>query len=423
MTRTTQELREDRNTKITALQAMLDSESYDETAYDGMKAEVDALNGRIDRQENLAVLEADLDRPEPSAGAAQAVGGQPIRGPEAKLEFESFGHFLATAAFSPNDQRLQFVEPSMQAEQRMDTGSSGGFAVPVQFLEQIMAVDPAMTPLLARVARLQAGSPPDAEVSFPALDQDSAAAPDHQFGGVTMKWIGEGETKPATELKLRMVTIKPEELGGHVPVTEKLLRNWPSTGAFIEGLLRSALNGGIEEALHNGNGVSKPLGIYQSGAAAKINRNTASTVKYVDLAKMVATSLSRGGARIWLANPALLEDLMQLENSNGNLIWVRDSAVEGSPGALIGYPVFLDEFAPAKGTLGDLALVQPDPYYIVKEGSGPFVATGQSGTDFENNKMKIKISTNIGGSPWLKAPYERRDGSETSPFVLLDVPA
>lgn len=427
---TIKQLREKRATKVKAMRAMVEAHEsgdgsipFDQSAFDALESDAGTIASQIDSQERLEALEVELAAATPAVAEGQIASGIEVIRDAGDQPFDSLGEFGILAHLGGRgDPRMKPYE--MTAEQRMDTGISGGFAVPNQYSGQVLQIDPAANPFTSMAFELPAGTPPDAALTFPALDQDGTA-PDHQFGGVTVTWEGEGVAASATEGKLREVTLEPFGVSGYVPITDKLLRNWTAAGAWLNGLLGPALAAGKELAFQEGNGIKKPLGFRVADCALGINRNTANTVKLVDLAKMVARSMTRGGMAAWLINPALQEDLIQLVNSNGNLIWkdTPDSIVAGSPASLLGKPVFLDEFAAAKGSKGDIALVQPNPAYMIKPGSGPFIETGKSGTDFEAGKSKIKISTHVGGQPWLTKPFKRRDGTETSPFVLLDVVA
>lgn len=177
----------------------------DEAAkYDNMKADLTKLDKKIAREEELAGLESSLSEPVPAI--SRRAGIERPKGPEAKRQFESLGEFMHAVRFNPNDQRLDYVERNpgdMQAsEQRMDTGTSGGFMVPVQFRNTLMQVDPQKSVFRERSTVLDAGTPPDAAVSMPALDQ-TGNAPANMYGGVTVQWTGETGTVQESNFKLR----------------------------------------------------------------------------------------------------------------------------------------------------------------------------------------------------------------------------
>lgn len=419
-------LRAERNELATKMSALADKENptdEDNLSFDIAAEEFEKADANVKRAEKVAAAKARLDEPRPSAGAMQAVDPSTVAipaGPEAKQKFECFEEFLCAVVMARTnqgtDQRLEFKAIDLRSEQSMGVGTKGGFMVPAEFRAELLAVDPAQTPLLANARRLPPGASPDAAVTLPALDQDT-----NQHGGVTVARIGEGVAKPETDADLKQVTWTPTEIAAHIALTDQLIRNWSGAMGFAQGLLGSALNAALEAEAYNGNGVAQMLGVLQSGAAYDVARETALDFTLQDVARMASRKLQRGAAGFWLYNPLLLANLMQMKDGNNNLVW-QSNVVEGSPGSIWGMPAFPYEFAAAVGSRGDVCLVQPNPYYIIKEGSGPFVDTGYINTDFTTNRTRVKIFTMNDGGPWLQSPFKLQNGSEVSPFVVLDVP-
>lgn len=421
---TLEALREERNEKVATMTGILDAAgsgalSEDQEAeYDKLEAELEGLDKRIERQEKHDARKAALGQPEPSIGQRQAMGAP--KGPEAKKDFETLAEFMATAIKNPNDQRLANLYQDMsdlRGEQSMGEGSAGGFAVPTQFRDQLLMVEPQAAIIRGRSNVIPAGSPPDAAITMPALDQ-TGGVPGNVYGGVETNWIGEGDTKPATDAKLREITLQPHELAAHIPVTDKLLRNWLAASSVLERLLRGALTSAQESAFFSGNGVGKPLGFANAGATVTIPRGTAGAVEYEDIAAMVGKILMDGGEPYWLISQSVYPQLLTMTNENGQYIW-QPNAVEGSPGSLMGYPVFWHQRSPVLGQVADVMIVNTATHYLIKDGSGPFIDTGFSGDDFVRNKRRIKIFTNVDAQPWLTAPFKQESGYEVSPFVRL----
>ncbi|MGE6693342.1 phage major capsid protein [Sphingobium limneticum] len=399
------------------------------TAYDGLKAQLDGLDSRIARLTGLQTAETASSTVIP----AVARGGQVTvpQGPHGKTEFESLGEFLSAVRFNQNDPRLNYVENAaanadgqIDASMRMDNDVQGGFMVPPQLSSTIMKVEPQNALVRPNATVIPAGSPPDAGITIPALDQ-SGQNPKNMFGGVEFKWIGEGEEKPETDAKLKGVTLTPHEIAGFVTITDKLLRNWQASGAFIENLFNGAAASAEDFAFQRGDGVHKPMGALNAPATKWVNRLTANQVKYEDLAAMVARILMRGGAPIWSIPQAVLPSLLTMTDPAGHYIWKANSAVDaavsGVAGTLLGYPVRWNNRAPLLGSRGDLLLADWS-HYLIKDGSGPFVATSEH-VKFTSNQTVIKFFWNVDGAPWLNAPITEENGWEVSPFVALDVPA
>lgn len=420
-----EELRETRKSRMQEIEALLekDPESFDEeaeTKFDELHAEVERIDAQLERGAKAEALAAKAREPEPAVGERAVVSAlgestHPHRGPEAKTSFESLGEFMSAVRFNPDDQRLHF-----QAAQRMKDGSQGGFAVPEQFSDQILEVGPQDAIVRPRAAVIEAGDPPDAAINIPALDQ-TGAQPHNRYGGVEVRWTGEGGTKHESEAKLRMVKLQPQEVAGLIYVTDQLLRNWASADTFLRRQLGGALRRAEDRAFWRGDGVAKPKGVIEADAAYKVTRDTGNTIKYVDLVNMEERLLDMDDA-VWVCTPAGLSQLRQLQDPAGRYIWTgADTAArDGQAGILLGRPVIKNERSPALGSLGDIALVSLQ-HYLVKDGSGPFVAMSEH-VKFADNQTAVKIFKLVDGQPWLTETFKLENSFEASPFVLLDVP-
>jgi HK97 family phage major capsid protein len=402
-----------------------DLTAEEKEAFDTAKASKEDLDKRIERLEGVEASEADLDRVVPAA--SRRAGIQRPGGDPAAREFESIGEFLSAVRFNQNDQRLHFVEGAsaaedengLRAEMRMDSDTAGGFMVPTQFRSNIMSVAPQDALVRPRANVIPAGSPPDAGITMPALDQ-SGENPGNVHGGMTFAWIEEGGEKPDTDAALRGITLTPHEIAGTVTVTDKLLRNWQASASFLENLMRGGVSAAEDYAFLRGTGNGQPLGALNAPVLKLVNRGVANQVSYTDLVNMVAVLLMRGGSPVWSIPQGALPQIAKLKDENGNYIWVAN-AREGFAGTLLGYPVRWNNRAPALGSKGDILLADWS-YYLIKDGSGPFVAASEH-VLFKQNKTVIKIFWNVDGAPWMNAPFKEENGYEVSPFVGLDVPA
>lgn len=336
-----------------------------------------------------------------------------ILGPEAKRDFSGLGEFLATVAFNPNDQRLHYQEFNAATDQSYGSGTRGGFAVPEQFSGQFLQVSPQAAVFRPRANVIPAGSPPDSAILIPALDQSTTNG---IYGGVSVSWIQEGATKPQTDANLKQIRLEPHEIAGHIAVTDTLLRNWAAAEAFLGTQLNGALLAAEDYAFYRGTGIGQPLGILNSAAIKTVSRTTTGHVTYADLAEMYSV-MKVGGAPFWLISQSVLPDLLTMEDTEGHLIW-QPNAAGGTPGTLLGLPIVITERSPALGTAGDVALIDAK-YYLIKDGSGPFVSMGAINDDFTKNKSRIKIFRLVDGKPWVNGLIPLENGGTVSPFVIL----
>lgn len=386
------------------------------TKFDELNASIEGLDKLIEAEKRVASLTAALDEPAETVHRPQVVPGLPSQNNQKKDDggFKSLGEFVNAVRFGDPRGRLQ----AAVAEQSMGVDTAGGYAVPEQFRDELLAVDLADT-VVRRYARIiPAGSPPDAKLSIPALDQAEGT-----FGGVEVSWIGEGATKPQTEAKLRQVTLEPKEVAGSIDVTDQLLRNWEAAGSVLRELLAGALGLAEDLAFLTGNGVGKPAGVLGATGAIAVNRATANQITFEDVAnmvgKMVPSALNR--AR-WVATYSALPQIIAMKDDAGNSIFIRGDATKGIADTLLGYPISWTGNTPALGSKGDLMFVS-FPHYLIKDGSGPYIAASEH-VKFRQNQTVIKIFRLVDGKPWVTAPLTLGNGVTTvSPYVILDVPA
>lgn len=383
--------------------------------YDRRMAEVEKSDDAFRREEDLQRHELKLEQKEEVDDREKKYG-----------EFRSLTEMVCAIRFNPSDPRLakryngEEEDPHYQYEggQRtpvanMDhSDQQGGYLVPDRFIEELLKVDPESAIFRPRARVLPAGFPPDGQVELPVLDQGQFGI----LGGVQVAWIDEGELKPASKPYVRLKTLKPNECAGRIVVTDKLLRNTRVWDPLARDLLRSAIIEFEEAAFLNGTGVGQPTGLIGHASVIQVPRAVAGSITYADITNMYAQKLM-GGSYVWIAHQGCTPALMTIQDPAGHYIW-QPNAREGAPGTMLGYPVVMTTRNPVLGTAGDLLLVDLK-YYLIKDGSGPFVDALSSGDYYDHNKTVIKITWNVDGNPWPNSPFDF-NGYDVSPFLQLD---
>jgi HK97 family phage major capsid protein len=378
----------------------------EEKEYGDIDADVPKIKAEIARREKLEAEKAE---------AGKAVRSPKIyRGKEKNdpKEFCNLGEFLHSVRFNHDDPRLRDLYE--ERDQSMGVGEAGGFMVPKQLREGLLSLTPQQAIFRPRATIIPAGSPPDAEISMVALNQ---GAQKNMYGGVSFAWLAEGGTKPATDMALKEITLRPHEIAGHTVITDKLLRNWSAAASTIEAQFRLAMIAAEEDAFYKGTGVGQPLGLLKSPARIEIARNTANQVKWADIYGMYAR-LRMNSSPVWIASQTVIPYLVTIADAASMNLWMQ-SAAPGLPPTLMGIPVMFNERSVALGTAGDLILADLSQY-LIKDGSGPFVAMSEH-VYFTSNKSVIKIFWNVDGQPWLDAPIplEGSTSNTVSPFIVL----
>ncbi len=396
--------------------------------YDGLSSNLDSLEKDIlegeadlERRRKLAEKEIGLMR------GTRRIPGDHKMEVDPEKEFRNGGEFLfALARMKSDGVKDARLDPLYEKrEQTMGTGATGGYALPEQFDSTLRQVQSQEGIIRARALIIPAGSPPDAKLSFPTLDQTAAQ---NMRGGVTVVHTGEGVTMTETTTNLREASLEPKEISAYIVVTQKLLNNWAAAGAFITRTLSSAMIAQEDYDFMRGDGVNKALGFINSAAAIAYSRAGASAIAFADVYNMLARMLMRGGSLTWLASQTIIPQLAAMVDAGGHAVWLggKGDALAGAagplPSTLLGIPLVFADRLPALGTKGDLSLVNLS-YYLIKDGSGPAAASSEH-ILFLSNKTVFKIVWNVDARPWLTEPLQL-EGSTTStvsPFVILDTP-
>ena len=407
-----QELKQKKSETVARMRAVLDTADKEKRdiseaeskEYDSFEASLDGLDKSIEREERLAKEEDELRKvtkkaPSPS-GTFQ----------EDKKDFRNLGEFVYTLVANPRDERLLELRV-----QQMKDGTLGGYAIPSQYLSTILSVSPQEAIIRPRATVIPAGSPPDAELTIPALDQTAAR---NMWGGITINHDGESNQITETTMRLKRVVLKPKKLTGYMTISNECLANWDAASALIQNQLRSALIGAEDYDFLRGDGVNKALGVLNSPARVDYTRATASQIAFADVAGMFAR-VKFGGSLAWVSSQTCIPQLVTIADASSSNLWVQ-SAGEGLPPTLMGIPVLFNDRSPALGSAGDLALVDLK-YYLIKDGSGPTLALSEH-FRFQNDEVALRITRNVDGQSWLSEPIalEGSTANTVSPFVVLN---
>ncbi|MDY6969980.1 MAG: phage major capsid protein, partial [Spirochaetota bacterium] len=150
---------------------LADSEKRDLTEeetgkYADLERSYDKTSGEITKLEEQLKRKKELNTPDKNVFPENSV--IEVNDPN---EFRNLGEFLYSARFNQSDPRLK----ELRAEQSMGEGTAGGFMVPTQFRSELLKVDPQSAHVRPRATVIDAGTPPDAEITMPSLNQGSSS--------------------------------------------------------------------------------------------------------------------------------------------------------------------------------------------------------------------------------------------------------
>ncbi len=332
-------------------------------------------------------------------------------GEKDKPFYDSFGLFLQSV-----DRKDTKLKEYMQKTLSMDSDPQGGYLVPEKFLPGILKVASEDGIVRPNATVIPAGSPPDAELNIPTLDQVGGSSED-LFSGVLFQWTDEGGPKPDVEPEFDSIKLAPYEYSASTVLTDKLIRNAPALEAFVKALYSRAQVAYEDRHFLTGTGVGQPLGMLNSPAYIQAARTGAGIV-FADILLILARIIP-GGKYKWVISRSCLADIVNMVDAGGNSVFVQGDVLKGIPDALMGYPIKWTFRVPALGNTGDISLLDMS-YYLIKDGFGPAFDTSKH-VYFASNKTMLKMFGNVDGQGWITGPMTAEDGATTiSPFVGLN---
>jgi HK97 family phage major capsid protein len=347
--------------------------------------------------------------------------------------FRSFGEFAQAVRIAASnggggyrDPRLLVNAPTTHSSEGV--GADGGFAVPPDFRAAIMEKVMGEESLLSRTDQLESGS------NTIVLPVDETT-PWQTSGGIQVYWEGENSQMSQSKVALGTNTIRLNKLTALVPVTEELLSDAPALDAYLRRKTPEKMDFAVNDAIINGTGVGKPLGILNAGCTVSIAKETsqaADTLLAENVIKMWSRMYGPSRSRaVWLINQDIEPQLFTMsikiknvagaENVGGMPVYMPPNGLSQSPyGTLLGRPIIPTQACQTLGDKGDIIFADLSQYMTA-------VKTGGLRTDvsihlwFDYDTLAYRFILRIAGQPWWSSSISPKNGSNTlSPFVTLD---
>lgn len=421
-----QEKRDLRNQKAAEARKLVDDNpgsawtAAHQRRFDALKAEVEALNGDIQRYENVLALAPAPDGFAPSGRAGMSA---PSGGPFRTLGEQMMAVRAAAMPGGRVDERLYEVQNSY-AGAGEGIGSDGGYLVQSDFTDTLLRSMYAKSVLAGRCRHIPIG-PNSNGLEAPVVDETSRAT-GSRWGGLNVYWIPEGGEITASRPKFGLLNVKLSKLCGLCHVTEELLADSTAFGAILTQGFSEELAFRLDDAIFRGDGVGKPLGITESPAlvqVAKENGQAADTIVWENIRKMWVRCVGRSRPNsVWLVNQEAEEQLyslVQVVGTGGVPVYMPAGGASDAPYAsLFGRPMLPLEQASALGDLGDIVLADLSEYLVIDKGGVQAANTIAVRFQYDERSFRFVLRTN--GLPLWKAPLTPYKGANTvSPFVAL----
>lgn len=256
-------------------------------------------------------------------------------------------------------------------------------------------------------------------MTFNALDETSRAD-GSRYGGVQGYWLAEAGTKQASKPKFRQIELKLKKVAALAYATDELLDDVSAMESWLTRTVPNELRFMVEDAIINGDGVGKPLGILAGGALKSATRLDASKIQAVDIGTMWAARLAGYTDYVWLANQSIFGQIMNMSIGNQPAFLPQNQALVGapSPARLLGRPYYEVEYLPTLGTLGDLLLVSPSAYLGIQKAGGVQSASSIH-VQFLTDETAFRFIYRCDGQPELYTTITGKDSGTYSPYIVL----
>lgn len=297
----------------------------DTETYNKMEKEIEDLTDVIDRQQRAERREAELSKPVNSPIVVKPSNGD-MEGEKEKKGTASNEYKNAMLSAM----RSNFRNVSNILQEKVD--ADGGYLVPDEYDSRLIDVL-------------------EEENIMRSLATTITTAGQHKINIAATKpaaaWIEEGAALTFGAAKFSQIYLDAYKLHVAIKVTEELLYdNAFGLENYIITQFGKALANAEEDAFLNGDGKSKPTGIFAATGGGEVANTLTAAIKSDDMIDLVY-ELKRPYRKkaSFIMNDATLATLRKLKDNNGAYIW-QPSYKEGEPDRVLGYPVHTSAFAP-----------------------------------------------------------------------------
>lgn len=410
---------------LTDLVASEDRDMSDDevTAFDALRARIDAASAAIDREAALIADEARI--------GLTAISGPIVtdnRQADPLHGFRTMGEFVQAVfqAEKPGksiDERLLIgggrnaAAPGTFANE--SAGQDGGFIVPPQFSQEIFKLslgEDSLLPLTDNV-----------EVSGNSMAFPKDETTPWGTNGIRAYWQGEAASAVATKPVLGLATLRLKKLMALVPTTDELLDDANALTSYLPEKVALSIRWKTNESILFGAGNGVPIGALAAGATvtvAKESGQATQTLQAQNLAKMIARLPTGSFANaVWIVNNDVLPALFTLTLGNYPIylpMGMNVGGIQTSPyGTLLGRPVFVSQHANTFSSQGDILLVDLKYYQTITKAGGMQTATSMH-LYFDADLTAFRTTFRMDGQAKIVAPISPAKGSTTmSPFIQL----
>ena len=256
-------------------------------------------------------------------------------------------------------------------------------------------------------------------------NDETSRADGSRHGGIRHYWMAEAGDLTKSKPTWREAQLTLRKGGVLYYATDELLSDATLLQTKVEEYVGDEIAFAVQNAMVNGDGSGKPLGILESDCLVSVAKETgqaADTIQYENTVKMFARFWGSDADAIWIANRDIYPQLAVMNIALGTAgapVWIPANGAAGSPmSTLHGYPLIYIEQCQTLGDVGDLVLCDWSQYYLA--GKGGVQAAMSVHVEFVGDEVVFRWIHRHDGQPAWNAALTPFKGSATrSPFVAI----
>lgn len=346
--------------------------------------------------------------------------------------WKSLGHMMQTVAkqcpngnWQSNDQVKAWhahAQKTLPTGLNETVGADGGVLVPPTWTNQIMMKTYLANDLLGRTTMLPitVGN----TVRVPAVNETSRAN-GSRFGGVSSYWRSEAGQLTASKPSFDLITLTLESLTALMRLTQEVIDDAPMLEALVNMIAPMELAFRIGDALVNGDGVTKPVGLLNSPSkitVSKVPGQAAGTILAHNVNEMWSRlHVSCRDNAVWLVDqttePAL--DEMTIGTAGAQMVVYLPVGGLSTPrlATLKGKQVLPIEFCAQLGTVGDIILT--DLATLLSITKGGIESAVSMHFYFDTNEQAFRWVVRLDSKSWWLSPLSPRSGGPTQSNIVV----
>jgi len=266
---------------------------------------------------------------------------------------------------------------------------------------------------------------------IPAINETSRVD-GSRWGGVQAYWGAEASTITASKPAFRQISVVLQKLFALCYVTDELLEDSVALEGYVNRWFPAEMGFKLDDAIINGDGAGKPLGVLNGPGTLSISKETnqtATTIVTNNILKMWRRLWGPSMPNaVWLINQDCLGELETLTIPIGTAGTLANLYTQpgGGPnftnqtpyGTIKSRPVIPIEQCATLGTVGDIILVDLSQYIVGQKGG--MAAATSIHVSFTTDQTAFRFIMRVNGEPvWHSALTPYKGSNTLSPYITL----